>query len=113
MNHLWPTSSPDERSEIRGLSLRSERIPDIASLIRATIDPDYFLVPSGLLALRQRRGHRHRRGDPEFLADAKARQMEVEPTTGEALQGMVATMLSVPPELAKRAAGKGVGNWGS
>jgi tripartite-type tricarboxylate transporter receptor subunit TctC len=42
--------------------------------------------------------------DAAFVADAKARQMEVEPATGEALQRMVAEMLAVPPELAKRAA---------
>jgi hypothetical protein len=42
----------------------------------------------------------------EFLADAKARQMEVEPLTGEALQGMVASALALPPEFAKRAAAR-------
>ena len=42
--------------------------------------------------------------DPEFLADAKLRQMEVEPATAEVLQKLIATMLAIPPEIAKRAA---------
>jgi tripartite-type tricarboxylate transporter receptor subunit TctC len=42
--------------------------------------------------------------DPQFLADAKLRQMEVEPLTGEVLQKLIATMLAVPSEIAKRAA---------
>jgi hypothetical protein len=42
--------------------------------------------------------------DPQFLADAKLRQMEVEPATGKVLQSLIATMLAVPSEIAKRAA---------
>lgn len=42
--------------------------------------------------------------DPEFRADAQARQMEVEPATGEALQKMISAMLTVSPEIARRAA---------
>lgn len=42
--------------------------------------------------------------DPEFISDAKLRHLEVEPATGEALQKLIATMLSVPSEIAKRAA---------
>ena len=42
-------------------------------------------VPADRLAIL-RRAFNAMVADPEFLADAKARQMEVEPATGEALR---------------------------
>jgi tripartite-type tricarboxylate transporter receptor subunit TctC len=60
-------------------------------------------VPADRLAVL-RRAFQAMVADPEFLADAKARQMEVEPATGEALQAMIATTLAMPGELARRAA---------
>jgi tripartite-type tricarboxylate transporter receptor subunit TctC len=60
-------------------------------------------VPAERLAVL-RRAFNAMVADPEFRAEAKARQMEVEPATGEALQTMIATMLAVSPATAKRAA---------
>jgi tripartite-type tricarboxylate transporter receptor subunit TctC len=42
--------------------------------------------------------------DPDFLADAASRQMDVQPMRGEALQQLVAEILATPPDLVKRAA---------
>jgi tripartite-type tricarboxylate transporter receptor subunit TctC len=60
-------------------------------------------VPADRLAVL-RRAFDAMVADPEFRADAQARQMEVEPARGEALQTMIAGMLAAPPDIAKRAA---------
>jgi tripartite-type tricarboxylate transporter receptor subunit TctC len=87
---------------------RTAEDKQILSLYGATAEIGISLitppdVPAERLAIL-RRAFDAMVADPEFLADAKARQMEVEPARGEALQKMIAAMLGVPPEIAKRAA---------
>jgi tripartite-type tricarboxylate transporter receptor subunit TctC len=45
--------------------------------------------------------------DPAFLADAASKKMDVQPMRGEALQTLVAEVLTTPPDLAARAAAAG------
>jgi hypothetical protein len=40
--------------------------------------------------------------DPGFLADAKKRKMDIEPTTGEELEGMAKEVTSQPPDVVER-----------
>jgi tripartite-type tricarboxylate transporter receptor subunit TctC len=40
--------------------------------------------------------------DPEFLADAKKRNMEIEPTAGEELEKLATTIVVQPPEVIAR-----------
>ena len=45
--------------------------------------------------------------DPAFLADAASRNLDIQPMAGEALQQLVAEVLTTPRDLATRAATAG------
>jgi len=51
-----------------------------------------------------RRGFDAMMVDPDFLADAKSRKMDIQPMRGEGLQKLVTEVLTTPPDLAQRAA---------
>jgi tripartite-type tricarboxylate transporter receptor subunit TctC len=40
--------------------------------------------------------------DPELLAEAKKKQLEVDPTSGEELQAIAKEIMSQPPEVIER-----------
>jgi tripartite-type tricarboxylate transporter receptor subunit TctC len=86
--------TPEER-QILGLYASAA---DIGIAIAAPPD-----LPSETLAVL-RRAFDAMVGDPAFLADARSRQMEIEPMTGEALQPLIAGVLATSPDLVKRAA---------
>ena len=42
--------------------------------------------------------------DPEFLADARAKGLEIDPAGGEEIQGLVEQLYTTPPAVARTAA---------
>jgi hypothetical protein len=40
--------------------------------------------------------------DPEFLADAKARRLDIDPASGEEIQGLVEELYKTPPAIVER-----------
>jgi tripartite-type tricarboxylate transporter receptor subunit TctC len=64
-----------------------------------------FFAPPGVPAARVdalRRAFDATMKDPEFLAEADKLKLEIEPMTGEVLQGMVAKVAATPPAVAQQ-----------
>jgi hypothetical protein len=40
--------------------------------------------------------------DPEFLADAKGRGLDIDPASGEEIQGLVEQLYATPPSIVER-----------
>jgi tripartite-type tricarboxylate transporter receptor subunit TctC len=97
-------------------------LPDVPSAIDLVSNPDYkktlelilirqemgrpFALPPGVPADRVallRRAFDETLKDPEFLADAKRLQMEVDPLTGEEVETLLRTAYSAPPAIIARA----------
>jgi len=65
-----------------------------------------FAAPPGVPPARLemlRRAFDETFGDPEFLADAKKMLLDVDPTTGEETQKIIAKLYQTPPEVVERA----------